>query len=141
MKPRDSMPSTSYTRPRNGAMSPSLEEWKASASASSGVMSRNRMSGFGKSGMSRMWRRRSLMVSRFSAERSGLAPAVGAAQLHEAAIAEVLLGQGLWTAAQEDERLDILLSHGEHDASAERQLLEQGTRDLRRAGGDDDPVV
>src|SRR5262249_56365922 len=103
-------------------------EWKASASASSGVMSRKRMPGFGKSGMSRMWRRRSLMVSRFSAERSGLAPAVGAAQLHEAAIAEVLLGQALRTAAQARARLDVLLSHGEHDASAGGQLSDRGTR-------------
>src|SRR5215467_2208178 len=125
MKPRDSMPSTRSTRPRKGAMSPSIAARKASASASSGVMSRKRIPGFGKSGMSRMWRRRSLMVSRFSAEGSGLAPAVGAAQFHEAAIAEVLLGQALGPAAQAHERLDVLLSHGKHEASTERQLLEQ----------------
>src|SRR5262249_42735687 len=111
IKPRDSMPSTRSTRPRKGCTSASMAARKASLSASRGVMSLKRMPGLGKSGMSRMCRFRSLMASGSCVEGSGLVPAVGAAQLHEAALAEVVLDESLGRATQPHQGLDVLLAH------------------------------
>ena len=63
MKPRDSMPTTmSTSRFPILSSSPSTDAWNASPSCSSVVMSLKRMPGFGKSGMSRIFEARSLVV-------------------------------------------------------------------------------
>src|SRR4029453_13122835 len=82
-----------------------------------------------------------LQVERGLRHDSVILPAVGAVQLHEAAVAEVVLDQSLLAAPQADQRLHVMLPDREYQAAVRSELDDQGSGNLRRTRRDDDAIV